>query len=158
MWTSKLLIWMMRTLKKNSPHGDYTLPEIPIFFPLKNTVSYWLKKICNQYMLLVQYLQISPREILYWYSYNFNKHFWVLFVWLILSEFAGISLYIQDWYHVTNTCFFHAINTCVPKVKNYGDFRRMCNPRHNYVHFTGGKLRHGDSPHFLWGKHLQCRY
>ena len=65
MWTSKLLIWMMRTLKKNSPHGDYTLPEIPIFFPLKNTVSYWLKKICNQYMLLVQYLQISPREILY---------------------------------------------------------------------------------------------
>ena len=40
--------------------------------------------------------------------------------------------------------------------ENYGDFRRMCNPHHNYVHFTGGKLRHGDSPHFLWGKHLQC--
>ena len=40
--------------------------------------------------------------------------------------------------------------------ENYGDFRRMCNPRHNYVHFTGGKLRHGDSPHFLWWKHLQC--
>ena len=40
--------------------------------------------------------------------------------------------------------------------ENYGDFRRICNPRHNYVHFTGGKLRHGDSPHFLWGKHLQC--
>ena len=42
--------------------------------------------------------------------------------------------------------------------ENYGDFRRMCNPRPNYVHFTGGKLRHGDSPHFLWGKHLQCNY
>ena len=37
-----------------------------------------------------------------------------------------------------------------------GDFRRTCNPRDNYMHFTGYVLRHGDPPHFLWGKHLQC--
>ena len=39
-----------------------------------------------------------------------------------------------------------------------GDFRRTCNPRDNYMHFTGYVLRHGDPPHFLWGKNLQCRY
>ena len=37
-----------------------------------------------------------------------------------------------------------------------GDFRRTCNPRDNYMHFTGYVLRHGDPPHFLWGKNLQC--
>ena len=31
-----------------------------------------------------------------------------------------------------------------------------CNPRDNYMHFTGYVLRHGDPPHFLWGKNLQC--
>ena len=25
------------------------------------------------------------------------------------------------------------------------------------MHITGNTLRHRDSPHFLWGKHLQCR-
>ena len=38
-----------------------------------------------------------------------------------------------------------------------GDFRRTCNPRDNYMHFTGYALRHGDPLHFLWGKNLQCR-
>ena len=33
-----------------------------------------------------------------------------------------------------------------------GDFRRTCNPCDNYMHFTGYVLRHGDPPHFLWGK------
>jgi len=37
-----------------------------------------------------------------------------------------------------------------------GDFRRTCNPRDNYMHFTGHVLRHRDPPHFLWGKNLQC--
>ena len=35
-------------------------------------------------------------------------------------------------------------------------FRHTCNPRDNYMHFTGYVLRHGDPPHFLWGKNLQC--
>ena len=26
------------------------------------------------------------------------------------------------------------------------------------MHFIGQVLRHGDPPHFLWGKNLQCRY
>jgi hypothetical protein len=34
----------------------------------------------------------------------------------------------------------------------------MCNPCHNYMHITGYPVQHGDSPHFLWGKHLQCRF
>ena len=34
---------------------------------------------------------------------------------------------------------------------------RTCNPRDNYMHFTGYILRHGDPPHFLWGENLQCR-
>ena len=38
----------------------------------------------------------------------------------------------------------------------WGDFRRTCNPRDNYMHFTGYVLRHGDPPHFSWGKNLQC--
>ena len=38
-----------------------------------------------------------------------------------------------------------------------GDFRRTCNPRDNYMHFTGYVLQHGDPPHFLWGENLQCR-
>ena len=37
-----------------------------------------------------------------------------------------------------------------------GDFRRTCNPHDNYMHFTGYVLRHGNPPHFLWGKNLQC--
>ena len=37
-----------------------------------------------------------------------------------------------------------------------GDLRRTCNPRDNYMHFTGYVLRHGDPLHFLWGKNLQC--
>ena len=48
--------------------------------------------------------------------------------------------------------FFNAISTCVPKVRNYGDFRR------NYMHVTGYPVWHGDSLHFLWGKHLQCMW
>ena len=32
------------------------------------------------------------------------------------------------------------------------DFRRTCNPRDNYMHFTWYVLRQGDPPHFLWGK------
>ena len=32
----------------------------------------------------------------------------------------------------------------------------MCNPHPNYMHITGYLVRHGDSLHFLWGKHLQC--
>ena len=39
-----------------------------------------------------------------------------------------------------------------------GDFRRTCNPRDNYMHFTGYVLGHGDPPQFLWVKNLQCRY
>ena len=30
--------------------------------------------------------------------------------------------------------------------------------RDNYMHFTGYVLQHGDPPHFLWGKYLQCRF
>ena len=37
-----------------------------------------------------------------------------------------------------------------------GDFRRTCNPRNNYMQFLGYVLQHGDPPHFLWGKNLQC--
>ena len=33
-----------------------------------------------------------------------------------------------------------------------GDFRHTCNPRDNYVHFTGYVLQLGDPPHFL----VQC--
>ena len=40
--------------------------------------------------------------------------------------------------------------------KNYRDCRYTCNPRDNYMHFTGYPLRHGVSLHFLWGKNLQC--
>ena len=36
-------------------------------------------------------------------------------------------------------------------------FQTMCNPHPNYMHITGYPVRHGDSLHFLWGKHLQCR-
>ena len=32
----------------------------------------------------------------------------------------------------------------------------MCNPCHNYMHVTGYPVRHRDSLHFLWGRHLQC--
>ena len=32
----------------------------------------------------------------------------------------------------------------------------MCNPHPNYMHITGYPVQHGDSLHFLWGKHLQC--
>ena len=32
----------------------------------------------------------------------------------------------------------------------------LCNPHDNYIHVTGNTLRHRDSLHFLWGKHLQC--
>ena len=35
-------------------------------------------------------------------------------------------------------------------------FQTMCNPHPNYMHITGYPVRHGDSLHFLWGKHLQC--
>ena len=35
-------------------------------------------------------------------------------------------------------------------------FQTMCNPHHNYMHITGYPVWHGDSLHFLWGKHLQC--
>ena len=28
----------------------------------------------------------------------------------------------------------------------------------DYMHVTENTLRHGDPPHFLWGKHLQCMY
>ena len=38
-----------------------------------------------------------------------------------------------------------------------GDFSRTCNPRDNYMHFTGYVLWHVDPPHILWGKNLQCR-
>ena len=38
-----------------------------------------------------------------------------------------------------------------------GDFRRTCIPLDNYMHFTGYFLQHGDPPHSLWGKNLQCR-
>ena len=37
-----------------------------------------------------------------------------------------------------------------------GDFRRTCNPRDNYMHFSGHVWRHRDPLHFLWGKNLQC--
>jgi hypothetical protein len=37
-----------------------------------------------------------------------------------------------------------------------GDFRRTCNPRDNYMHFTRYVLQHRDPPHILWGKNLQC--
>ena len=37
-----------------------------------------------------------------------------------------------------------------------GDFRRACNPSDNHMHFKGYVFRHGDPPHFLWGKNLQC--
>ena len=33
-----------------------------------------------------------------------------------------------------------------------GDFRHTCNPRDNYMHFTGYVLRHGDPPTFYGGK------
>ncbi len=37
-------------------------------------------------------------------------------------------------------------------------FQTMCNPHPhpNYIHITGYPVQHGDSLHFLWGKHLQC--
>ena len=41
-------------------------------------------------------------------------------------------------------------------MRNYGDFRHTCIPHHNYMLITGNTLRHRDSLHFLWGKHLQC--
>ena len=41
-------------------------------------------------------------------------------------------------------------------MRNYGDFRHACNPHDNYMHVTENTLRHRDSPHLLWGKHLQC--
>ena len=40
---------------------------------------------------------------------------------------------------------------------NIGDSYGTCNPHNVYVHITGNILRHRDSLHFLWGKHLQCR-
>ena len=41
-------------------------------------------------------------------------------------------------------------------MRNYGDYGYTCNPHDDYMHVTGYTLQHGDSPHFLWGKHLQC--
>ena len=56
-----------------------------------------------------------------------------------------------------NVMYFSiAISTCLPKVRNYGNFRHACNPHDNYMHGTGNTLQHRDSLHFLWGKHLQC--
>ena len=40
--------------------------------------------------------------------------------------------------------------------QNYRDCRYTCNPHDDYMHVTGNTLRHRDSLHFLWGKHLQC--
>ena len=37
-------------------------------------------------------------------------------------------------------------------------FQTMCNPHPNYMHITGYPVQHGDSLHFLWGKHLQCSF
>ena len=54
--------------------------------------------------------------------------------------------------------FSIAKSTCLPTVKNYGYFRHTCNPHDNHMHITGNTLRHRDSLHFLWGKHLQCTY
>ena len=48
------------------------------------------------------------------------------------------------------------MSTWLPKVRNYRDCRYTFNPHNIYVHITGYVLRHEDSPHFLWGKHLQC--
>ena len=52
--------------------------------------------------------------------------------------------------------FFHCNVYMLPKVRNYRDCRYTCNPHNIYVHITGNILRHRDSLHFLWGKHLQC--
>ena len=41
-------------------------------------------------------------------------------------------------------------------MRNYGDYHYTCNPHDDYMHVTGYTLRHRDSPHFLWEKHLQC--
>ena len=43
-------------------------------------------------------------------------------------------------------------------MRNYGDYGYTCNPHDDYMHVTGYTLWHRDSPHFLWGKHLQCLY
>ena len=42
----------------------------------------------------------------------------------------------------------------LPKLRNYRDCGYKCNPHNIYVHITGNILRHRDSLHFLWGKHL----
>ena len=41
-------------------------------------------------------------------------------------------------------------------MRNYGDYGYTYNPHDDYMHVTGNTLRHRDSPHSLWGKHLQC--
>ena len=43
-------------------------------------------------------------------------------------------------------------------MRNCGDYGYTCNRHDDYMHVTGNKLRHRDSLHFLWGKHLQCIY
>ena len=52
--------------------------------------------------------------------------------------------------------FSIAISTCLSKMRNYGDYEYTYNPHDDYMHVTGYTLRDGDSPHFLWRKHLQC--
>ena len=38
------------------------------------------------------------------------------------------------------TCKVYIFFHCLPKVRNYGDFRHACNPHDNYMHVTGNTL------------------
>ena len=47
---------------------------------------------------------------------------------------------------------FKAISTCVPKVRNYADFRHTCNPHDNYMLITGYTCDTGIPRTFYGGK------
>ena len=71
----------------------------------------------------------------------------------ISSELAGISLYVNS---KVITCIVFMQYLLVYLSEKLWGFQAMCNPHHNYMHITGYPVQHGDSLHFLWGKHLQC--
>ena len=75
-------------------------------------------------------------------------------------DYYMVSLHLMQGIPVVSLqnqipCKYYNGNRSV-EFQNYRDCGYTCNPHNIYVHITGNILRHRDSPHFLWGKHLQC--
>ena len=112
--------------------GIVCIPAIPVI--LKSPHSYFHRNICREFDF-TGILQGFP-------ALDVGKPCKNLNFWRYTCKICRNSLQ-----HVRHTYFSIAIPTCLPKVRN---------PHDNYMHVTGNTLRHRDSLHILWGKHLQC--